>query len=342
MKLNDPLMVEAYRQTWPEMKRYTILLGGPRDTRFVKEMRRQGSGVRVTTAPVDDREELLGTGTLISLAGGKVKGVLTAGHVVEGVWRQQAAAQVEGGPYVRISGTAELRPLDELTEEHSLILARPWTKTWGESADATQEGWKPDLGFVSIPEPMGAQLAERSGGRFYPWDGRRKRVELRERPPFEQYRIGVGMLGERQRKGNGSTRVLLAYGVRPDKSAGGLTEEGHDVWEYEVTGSNGEELVELRANGKNGELVKQRTEEIRTYQGMSGGGMWSIYFQPERPARSMTCELHGVLLAETPRGGEGSKATRLLAHGTGVVERFLAETAEERRQQIEEAMVGPR
>lgn len=71
MKLNDPLVAEAYRQTWPEMKRYTVLLGGPRDTRFVKEMRRQGSGVRVTTAPVDNREELLGTGALISLVGGE-------------------------------------------------------------------------------------------------------------------------------------------------------------------------------------------------------------------------------------------------------------------------------
>ena len=329
----------AIEQTFPGIARQTVLLGTPRDLSFIKEgtsifeIGQAGKYPRGGHLGGGDQKELHGTGTLVSLAGGRVKGVLTAGHVLNSIEEQQAIRKLKGGPYLRVSGGQDRVLEARQTWEHTLIIRQPtWVKSWGTDAglevEKGGEGWKPDIGFVWIPEAHAEVMKQEWGMTFYPIEGKEGRVKEYRKHGMEMLRLAVGIIGERQGADKGSERALLALASWPDNAAGHETVEGHEVWIYSLKGGEDQELVEMTRVKSGGAWSKTQPVEIGTYGGMSGGGVWSIYFRADQAPRSMYSELHGVTFAESP-GGEGKPKELLWSIGEGTMEKFLARMAEE-------------
>ena len=325
-----PLMGETIEQTGPGRMRNTVLLGSPSDDEFQKlgtkaeELIRTGKA-RVPILEGDDRKELRGTGVLVSFAGGQVKGVLTAGHVIDSINRDQSERRLPGGPYIRISGTKWHGTAPSVSWEHSLVIPHIFTQTWGERAEGFREDrWKPDLGFIWLPSPHSELIQDNWDVRFYPWHRREARIARKREEKSELCRISLGMHGERQAKGGENHRVMAQVGLMPGKEQGWETSGGHEIWEYSLVGEEHEALVELERGGKSNRWRRVPVLPISTYGGTSGGGMWSVFWRPQGRRGDMTTELHGIVFAETrQKNGDVQSITALHTIGPGTIRQFL-------------------
>ena len=324
-------------QTYPGITRCTVLLGGPADdgfkkSRMIDEIGRTHHGEIERTG--DDRHELFGTGTLMSLAGGKVKGVLTAGHVITAIMKQQTQAKLQNGPFIRISGAGDRGVNPGKSYEHTVVLRQPWTQVWGDNPTIKGDGkgWDPDLAFVRIPDAHAGEMGSRWDVRFEPWDGREGRIKRQKEKASETARVAVGMLGERQRRGKENHRVLLGIASWPGKEAGYLTADNHEVWTYSLEAGQDERSVEMRRSTEKQSWTEGAGDTIGTCGGMSGGGMWSVFWRPDRAPPNMTWELQSVLFAESWKGaGLERSVTSLVSVGSGTIKRFLETVVENLR-----------
>ena len=311
-------------QTHELIHRATVILGGPLTDEFKgggQIANAAGMTTHVPTLEGDDRTELCGTGTLIKT--GKEYFVLTAGHVVSSIQRQQHERKLEGGPFVRISAGQQAPKERIRTWEATLVLQNPFCATWGEKAADPAENAEvdPDLGVIWIPPEHVQNIQKTWNNRFELLDGRRKRIERLEQDAPELARATVGLWGERTRQGAENQRCLLMMAWWPEQAERFEDAAKRNTWYYNMENQADRELVELQ--GTRSGWKKQKAIQTQTYGGMSGSGVWSIYPRWKDPEPNMSIELQGVVFAERP--APPASPTEILTTGPEAVEEFLTE-----------------
>ena len=314
------------RQAYPQVSKYTVLVGVPKTEEF-KALSDQSSKPGPLPVPSsdptwDDRRELVGTGTLVMIGGGSIHGVLTAGHVVKCIRARQESSPLSGGPYVRISGadTGAFSPGDSprLLVEGTVVMRAAHMQTWGEYGNFHRTNWRPDLGFISLECGIEETPLPGLGLRCYPWEGRESRISRSGPNAVEAHRLVTGMVGERQRR---AQRELVTLVMDEDLVRAVSPGNGYTVHEYPIGGNTNKVLVAMGPAATHGPPLR-----ITTYQGMSGGAVWSAYLRPDRPEPNVATELHGVLFAQFSPGEDGVQS--LYEVGTEHVKVFLEHVAQ--------------
>jgi hypothetical protein len=207
--------------------------------------------------------QVLGSGVLVSLEGRR--GILTAGHV---------AATYEKLPEIGlvrfVAGNQQCRTLP-LSDTHTIIMA---------SSDSFKDGKEVlDLAFTQIPPDLAASIGARS--LFLNLEKNRAKIEA---PPPEEGNhcdVILGLVEEF----SGEPFVEETNWISPMR---GVLHTGHITKQ-----EDGLLTVEP--------MEYNRRELPKSFGGMSGGGLWRIYFvENEKEARIISATLCGVASWQIP------------------------------------------
>ncbi len=207
--------------------------------------------------------QVLGSGVLVSLEGRR--GILTAGHVAD-VYR----VLPEVGLVRFVAGNQQRRVLP-LGDTQTIIMA---------SSDSFKDGKEVlDLAFTQLPPHLAASIGAQSV--FLNLEKNRKKIEA---PPPEEGKHCDAILGLVE-EFSGEPFVEEANWISPMR---GVLHTGH-VTEQK----NGLLTVEP--------MEYNRHELPKSFGGMSGGGLWRIYFvENEKEARIVSTTLCGVASWQIP------------------------------------------
>jgi hypothetical protein len=233
-----------------------------------------------------------GSGTLVSI--GKIKGVLTAGHVIRSIMRHEVMGIVlPSGTHQRITfRTAYCRQIELLGKEES-------------------KG--PDLGFLVLPPDTAGTL--QSIMSFYNMSLRADRM-LTEPPPLSHGFWGI--------TGFAFAEELTATNETPPKgySRAKIFKGGFGVGE--VSGEeerDGFDYVKYKA------LYNQYYEGPDSFAGYSGGGLWQILVNLKMESPEIREPLlAGIAFYETEkRKGPEGLVRHIICHGKRSVYQLMLE-----------------
>ena len=231
-----------------------------------------------------------GSGTLVRVGG--VKGIVTARHVIEALQRRDETA------LLRFPLRSDTILSHRIDLGHAEFLILPGT----DGPDG------PDLGFMRSPLVTEETLVGTNS--FYPLDA--------PRPPMKGSYRGLGMVDlllgivaewttdvERKEERRRKEFMLLSAG-------------GFDGNEREHAGFDLATFTPDFASGK---------DPPRSYAGVSGGGIWRVFFKPDGSNKVEHRRLVGTAFYEFE---QGDGVTRIIHHGPSALEQRLLPAVRER------------
>ena len=229
---------------------------------------------------------LAGSGTLVR--GGAIFGLLTAAHVLENLLHRDEVILLN-------FPTGDTKP-----QRQTIIIGNAESVVFS-SNKKTCDG--PDLAFLRLPMKNEANL--RATGSFF--DLFACEANLRDGEP-----IGLGTFETIVGVVNEWTEETLS-GERLRKKFQ-LLMAGAEILQARTV--NGFDILTISP------LLK-KSDRPTTYQGVSGGALWSIYFQPDGSNKVVQRRLIGTAFYELP---SESGALQIVCHGSkSIYERLLPE-----------------
>jgi hypothetical protein len=228
-----------------------------------------------------------GTGTFVKL--GKVYGILTAGHVIDPMGKEE------------IVGLVRFPSIQPALQNWRLNLGHTdrimdWT---GKEGDA------PDIAFLRIPEIDGRNL-EAAGAVFYNLGIPREFKPGKPNHRMSKAYAVVGVVGEWTEEGPAQ------HGKGNKVEVGGLFGAAKNLRPFK---ENGTDLVETEIDHGSGPRVP------KSYGGVSGGALWELHVELDeafKPA-AVNKRLHGVAFRESP------DRKRVTSNGSPSVEAIIKE-----------------
>jgi hypothetical protein len=227
----------------------------------------------------------MGTGTFVKL--GKLYGILTAGHVLQGFGPEEIVGLVR---FPSIQPALQNRRLNLGHTKRVL----DWN---GKECDA------PDIAFASLPEVDGREL-EASGAIFYNLGlSRDFKLGATDHRMSTCYAL-VGVVGEWTEDGSAT------YTKGRKINIGGLFGTAKTVQPFK---EDGNDLVKIEVSFETGPRVP------KSYGGVSGGALWELHVELDKDVAvvKVNKKLHGVAFRQS---GDRKRVT---ANAASVIEAFV-------------------